>query len=181
MQGDSIQLWHTPFPIWNQSIIPCLVLTVSSWHAYRFLRRQVMWSDILISWRIFDSFFVIYTVSGFSVINEAELHDFSSSLALSITQQNVGNLVSGSSDFSKSSLNIWKFLVHVVLKPCLENFEHYIASVWNECNCVVVWTFFVIAFLWVWNENWPFPVLWPLLSFPIFLADWVQNFNRGFF
>ena len=140
---------------------------------------NVIWYSHLL--KNFPQFFVIYTVSGFSVINEAELHDFSSSLALSITQQNVGNLVSGSSDFSKSSLNIWKFLVHVVLKPCLENFEHYIASIWNECNCVVVWTFFVIAFLWVWNENWPFPVLWPLLSFPIFLADWVQNFHRGFF
>ena len=77
----------------------------------------------------FPQFVVIYTVSGFRVINEEELHDFSSSLALSMTQQNVGNLDSGSSDFSKSSLNIWKFLVHVVLKPCLENFKHYVASV----------------------------------------------------
>ena len=47
----------------------------------------------------------------------------------------------------------WKFLVHELLKPSLENFEHYLASVWNECNCVVVWTFFGIAFLWDWNEN----------------------------
>ena len=56
-------------------------------------------------------------------------------------------------------------MVHVLFKPSLENFEHYFASVWNECNCAVVSTFFDIAFLWDWNVNWPFPVLWPLLSF----------------
>ena len=61
------------------------------------------------------------------------------------------------------------------LKPGLENFEHYFASMWDECNCAVVWDFFGIAFLWGWNENWPFPVLWPLLSFPNLLAYWVQH------
>ena len=74
---------------------------------------------------------------------------------------NVGNLISGSSAFSKSSWNIWKFSVHILVKPCLENFEHYFASMWDECNCLVVWAFFGIAFLWDWNENWPFPVPWP--------------------
>ena len=59
----------------------------------------------------------------------------------------VGNLISGSSAFSKSSLNIWKFTVHVLLKPGLENFEHYFASMWDECNYAVVWTFFGIASL----------------------------------
>ena len=58
----------------------------------------------------------------------------------------VGNLISGSSAFSKSSLDVWKFLVHVMLKPCLENFEHYFVSMWDECNCVVVWTFFALSF-----------------------------------
>ena len=57
--------------------------------------------------------------------------------------------------------------MHVLLKPGLENFEHYLASVWDECNCVVVWAFIGIAFLWDWSKNWPFPVLWPLLSFQI--------------
>ena len=61
--------------------------------------------------------------------------------------EDVGNLISGSSAFSKASLNIWKFMVHVLLKPGLENFEHYFTSVWDECNCVVVWAFFDIAFL----------------------------------
>ena len=62
-------------------------------------------------------------------------------------QMDVGNLISGSSAFSKSSLNIWKFTVHTLLKPDLEIFEHPFASVGDECNCVVVWTFIGIAFL----------------------------------
>ena len=76
----------------------------------------------------------------------------------------VCNLISGSSAFSKSSLYIWKFLVHILLKPSLKDFEHGLANMWNECNCMVVWTFFGIAFLWDWNENWLFPFLWLLLS-----------------
>ena len=70
-------------------------------------------------------------------------------------------------------------MVHVQLKPGLENFEHYFASMWDECNCVVLWTFFDIALLWDWNENWPFPVLWPLLSFPDLLAYWVRTFTAS--
>ena len=93
----------------------------------------------------------------------------------------VDNLISGSSAFPKTSLNIWKFTVHFLLKPCLENFEHYFASVWDECNCAVVWAFFGIACLWDWSENWPFPVLWPLLSFPNLLAYWVQHFHSIIF
>ena len=94
---------------------------------------------------------------------------------------NVGNLISVSSAFSKSSLNIWNFMVHVLLKPGLENFKHYLASVWYKCNCVVIWTFFGIAFLWDWNENWYFPVLLPLLSFPNLLVYWVHHFNSIIF
>ena len=56
----------------------------------------------------------------------------------------------------------------------LENFEHYFASLWGECNCMVLWMFFFIALLWDWNENWPFPVLRRLLIFPNLLAYWVQ-------
>ena len=80
-----------------------------------------------------------------------------------------------------TGLNIWKFMVHVLLKPGLENFEYYFTSVWEECNCAVIWAFFGIAFLWDWNENWPFPVLWPLLSFPDMLAYWVQHFHSIIF
>ena len=85
----------------------------------------------------------------------------------------VGNLISGSSAFYKSSWNICKFTIHVLLKPGLENLEHYFASMWDQYNHAVVCTFFVIAFLWDWNENWPFPVTWPLLRFPNLLAYWV--------
>ena len=66
-------------------------------------------------------------------------------------------------------------MVHFLLKPDLENFEHSFVSVWDECNCVVDSTFFNIAFPWDWNENWPFSVLWPLLSFPNLLAYRVQQ------
>ena len=69
--------------------------------------------------------------------------------------------LAGAAAFSpKFSLNIWKFLVHILLKPHLENFEHYFASMWDECNCVIVWTFFGIAFLWDWNENWASSASW---------------------
>ena len=65
----------------------------------------------------------------------------------------VGNLISGSPVFSKTSLNVRKFMVHVLLKPGLEKFKYYFTSVWDECNCVVVWAFFGIVFLRDWNEN----------------------------
>ena len=83
--------------------------------------------------------------------------------------------------FSKSSLNIWKFTVHVLLIPGLVNFEHYFSSLWDECNCAVVWVFFGIAFLWDWNENRTFPVLWPLLSFLNFLAFEYSTFRASSF
>ena len=69
---------------------------------------------------------------------------------------NIWNGSSGSSAFSKPSLSTWKVSVHVLLKPVLENFEHYFSSVWDESNCAVVWAFFGISFLWDWNENWRF-------------------------
>ena len=170
----------TPFLIWNQSVVPCPVLTVASWPAYRFLRSQVRWSRIPISWRI-PEFVMVHTVKGFGIVNKAEGDIFLELFCSSYDPTDVGNLISGFSAFSKSSLNIWKFTVHVLLKPGLEDFEHYSASMWDECNCVAVWTFFGIAFLWYWNEKWPFPVLWPLLSFPNLLAYWVQCFNSIIF
>ena len=178
-QGDNIQPWRTPFPIWNQSVVPCPVLTVASWHAYRFLRRQVRWSGILISFRIFHS--CCDPHKGFGIVNKAEVDVFLELSCFFDDPADVGNLISGSSAFSKSSLNIWKFTVYVLLKPSLENYEHYFTSVWDECSYAVVWTFLGITFLWYWNENWPFPVLWPLLSFPDLLAYWVQHFHSIIF
>ena len=121
---------------------------------------------------------MIHTVKGFGIVNKAGIHVFLELSCLLDDPADVGNLISGSSAFSKTSLNIWKFTVHVLLKPGLENFKHYFTSVWDKCNCAVVCAFFGIAFLWDWNENWPFPVLWPLLSFPNVLAYWVQHFTE---
>ena len=72
-QGDNIQPWCTLLPIWNQSFVPCLVLTVASWPAYRFLRRRVRWSGIPNPMKNFPQFIVIPTVKGFSFVNEAEV------------------------------------------------------------------------------------------------------------
>ena len=95
--------------------------------------------------------------------------------------RDVSNLIPGFSTLYKSSLYIWKLLAYVLLKHSLKDFEHYLASMRNEGNCTVVWTLFGTAFLWDWNENWPFPVLWPLLSFPNLLAYWLQHFNSIIF
>ena len=90
---------------------------------------------------------MIHTVKGFGVVHKAEVSVFSGTLLLfSDDSTDVGNLISGSSAFSKSSLNIWKLMVHVLLKPGLENFEHYFASVLDENIYAIVCTFFVIAF-----------------------------------
>ena len=129
----------------------------------------------------FPQFIVIHTVKGFGIVNKAEVDVF---LVLSCFFDDptyIDTLISCSSAFSKTSLNMWNFSVHVLLKPGLKNCEYYFASEWDECNCAVVWAFFDIAFHWDWNENWPFPVLWPLLSFPNLLACWLQHFNSIIF
>ena len=95
----------------------------------------------------FPKFVVIHTVRGFSLVNEAEIDVSLEFSCFFYDPADVGSLISGSSGFSKSSLNIWKFLVHVLLNLDLGNFEHYFASMWNECNCAVVWIFFGIALL----------------------------------
>ena len=161
-QGGNIQPWCTPFPIWSQSVVPCSGLTC-------FLTciqisqeaGQVVWYSHL--FQNFPQFVVTHTVKGFDIVNTAKVDVFLESL-----------------DFSMI-LAIWYLVPLPFLKPAwtsgsswlmpgLENFEHYLASVWDECNSAIVWAFFGIAFLWDWNENWPFPVLWPLLSFPNLLA-----------
>ena len=140
---------------------------------------QVVWYSHL--FHNFPQFIVIHTVKGFGIVSKAEIDVFSGTLLPFDDLADVGNLISRSSAFSKTSLNIWNFMVHILLKPGLENFQHYFTSMWDECNCVVVWAFFGIAFLWDWNENWPLPVLWPLLSFPNLLAYWVQHFHSIIF
>ena len=140
---------------------------------------QVIWYSHLL--KNFSQFVVIHTVKGFGIVNKAEVDVFLELSCFFNDPTDVGNLISGSSAFSKSSLNIWKCTVHALLKSGLENFEHYFPSMWNDWNCAVVWAFFGIAFLWVWNENWPFLVQWPLLSCPDLLAYWVQHFHSIIF
>ena len=129
----------------------------------------------------FPQFVVIHTVKGFGIVNKAEIDVFLELSCFIYDPTDVGNLIFGSFAFSKSNLNIWKFSVHVLLKSDLENFEHHFASVWDECSFTVVWAFFGIAFLCDWNENWPFPVLWLLLSFLNLLAYWVLHFHSIIF
>ena len=81
---------------------------------------------------------MIHTVEGFGIVNKAEIDVFLELSCFSDDPGDVGNLISGSSAFSKTSSNIWKFMVHVLLKPGLENVEYYFASMGDECNCVAV-------------------------------------------
>ena len=97
-QGDIIQPWHTPFPLWNQSVVPRPVLTVVSWPTYGFPRRQVGWSGIPTSWKTFQSL-LWTTVKGFSMFNEAEVDVFLEFSCISYDPTDVGNLISGSSPF----------------------------------------------------------------------------------
>ena len=86
----------------------------------------------------FPHFVVIHIVKGFSIVNEADVDFFLILWFFSYDSTDVGNFISGSSAFSKSSLYIWKFSVHILLESSLKDFEHFFASMWNECNCVVV-------------------------------------------
>ena len=153
-QGDNIQPWHTPFSIWNQFCVPCLVLSVRSWPASNFFRSQVRWSGSPISLRIFHCFLWSAQSKALTWSMKQNQLFFWNSLAFSMMQRvlPIWSLVplqflnpawtSGSSRFT-----YW-------LKPTLENFQHYFANVWNECNCAVVWTFFGTTIPWDWNENW---------------------------
>ena len=142
-QGDCIQPWHTPFPIWNQSVL-CSIFGSN----YCFLTciqisqeaDQVVWYSHLLK-----NFLVCCDPHNQSLwrSQQGRSRCFSGNLLLFLPMD-VGNLISGYSALSKSRLNIWKFSVHVLLKPHLENFDRYFASVLDECNCVVVWTFLAL-------------------------------------
>ena len=80
----------------------------------------------------------MHTVKGFGIFNKAEIDVFLELSGFFNNSSDVGNLISGSSAFSKTSLNVWKFTVHVLLKPGLENFEHYFTSMGDKCDCVVL-------------------------------------------
>ena len=136
---------------------------------------QVIWYSHL--FQNFPQFIVIHTVEGFGIVNKAEIDVFLELPCFFDGPVDVGNLISGSSAFSNPTWTSGTSQFAYCWKPHLENFEHYFASVWDEFSCSVVWAFFGIVFLRDWNENWLFPVLWPLLSFPNLLAYWVQHFQ----
>ena len=87
----------------------------------------MLWYSYLL--KNFPQFVVIHTVQGFGIVNKTEVDVFLELFCFFDDPEDVGNLISGSSAFSQSSLNIWKFMVHILLKPGLENFEHYFGSV----------------------------------------------------
>ena len=97
---------------------------------------KVVWYSHLL--KSFPQFGVIHTIKGFGILNKAEIAVFLELFSFFNDPTDVGNLISGSSAFLESSLNVWKFTVHILLKAGLENYEHYFATVRDEYNCVVV-------------------------------------------
>ena len=109
---------------------------------------------VLLALREFSTVCCVHTVEGFSVVSEAEVDVSLELLYFLHDPENVSKVVSGSLTSLKPSSYIWKFLVHLLLKPGLKDFEHNLAGMWNECSCMIFWTFLGITFLWDWNENW---------------------------
>ena len=140
---------------------------------------EMVWYSHLL--QNFLQFVVVHTVKGFSIVNETEIDGFSGIFLLFLWSNGYWQFDLLFLCIFKIQLKHLKFLVHILLKPCLEIFEHYFPSMWKDCNCALAWTFFGIALLCDCNENWPFPVLWPLLSFPNFPASWVYHFNSVIF
>ena len=139
-QGDNIQPWRTPFPIWNQTVVPCPVLTVASWPAYRFLRRQVRWSGYA---QLFQNFLVCCNPHSQRL---TEIEFFLELFFFFDDPVDFGNLISGSFWTSGSfrftygwSLT-WRILSITLLAR-------------EMSEIVVFWTFFILVLLWDWNEN----------------------------
>ena len=128
---------------------------------------EVVWFSHLL--KNFPHCAVIHTVKGFGIVNKPEVDVFLELSCFFSDPVDVGSLNSGSYAFSKTSLNIWKFSVYVLLKLSLENFKHYSTSICDDCNCAVDWTFFGIFFLWDWIKTdlcqscghcWIFQICW---------------------
>ena len=118
---------------------------------------QVVWHSHL--FQNFPQFIVIHTVKVFGIVSKAEIDVFLELSCFFDDLSDVGNLISCSSAFSKTSLNTWKFMVHVLLKPGLANFEHYFTSMWDECNCVIFEHSLALPFLgWEWKLTFSSPV-----------------------
>ena len=139
---------------------------------------KVVWYSYL--FKKFSTVCLVNTIKGFSTVNEAGIVVFLEFSSFFYDPTDVINLNSGSSAFSKSSFYIWMFSFDVLLKPHLENFEHYFLLC-EMSDCAVVWTFFALPFFGVWNENLPFLVLQTLLRFPTlsFPSNWLLRLLLG--
>ena len=150
-QFENIQPWCTPFHIWNQSIVPCPVLILTCKRIFQ-EAGQVVWYAHL--FQNFPQFIVIHTVKGFEVVNKVKVDVFLQLSCFFNDPMDVGNLISGSSAFSKSNLNIWNSwftycwslawrILSITLLAC--EIVQLCGSLNILCHC-----------LWDWNENWPF-------------------------
>ena len=171
-QSDNIQPWHNSFPNLepvhcSMSGSNCCFLTCTQ--VLQEARNVVWYSHLL---KNFPQVVVIHTVKGFSIVNELKVDNFLEFFCFFYDATDVGILISGSFAFSKSSCTSGNSWFHALSKFSLEDFELYFTSMWDACNCGIVWTLFGIAFLWDWNENWTFLVPWPLLAY------WMQHLNR---
>ena len=155
-QSWSSQLFHTNFCYF----LTCIQVSQET--------GKMAWNFHLL--KSFPQFVMIHIVKGYSIVSETKVDVFLEFPCFLYDPANVGNLVSGSSAFPKPSLDIFKFSVHVMLKPSMQDFAHNLISMGDECSCLVVWTFFRTALLGNWDKDWPLPVLWPLLSFPNLLT-----------
>ena len=145
------------FPIWNWSFFFFFFLMSSPNYSFLICTQitqkagKVIWYVYLLN--SFPHFVVIHAIKSFGEVSKPEADVLLESPCFFNDSMKVGNLMSDSSAFSKSILNIWKFSVHILLKTWLENFQNCIACMWDEYNFLIVWTFFDIAFLWDWKEN----------------------------
>src|SRR5574341_1091387 len=127
IQGDNIQPCRTPFPVWNQSVVPCPVLTVAPDLHIDFSRGR----SGGLGFPSLEEFSTVYCdphSQRLGIVNKTETDVFLELSCFFHDPADVGNLTSGSSAFSQTSLTVWKFTVHVLLKPGLENCKHYFAT-----------------------------------------------------
>ena len=101
----------------------------------------------------FPQFIITHTVKGFGIVNETEVGIFLEFPVFLYDSVNVGNLISGSSCFSKPGLDIWTFLVHIMLKPSLQDFKHDLTSMGDDCSCLMVNTFFSTTLPGNWEKD----------------------------
>ena len=146
---------------------------------------QVVWYSHL--FQNFPQFIVMHIVKGFGIVNKAEIDVFLELSCFFNDPADVGNLISGSFAFSKSILNICKFTVHVLLKPGLENCKHCLTSVWDECNCAVIWHSLALPFFGIGMKTdlfpscghcWVLQICWHI-EYSTFTASFFRTWNSS--